>query len=349
MSEIIQLLPDEAYASPNLSNESTVQLEAKELQPYRELVGAAVELVKVWPFGKDVSQIQGQIFGKDFTVRIPHLREGKHARVAIVEVTDGDREEFSCVLRNDPESSEKYLQVIQEKPFVATLVPKLYGVMGDWVVMEKLSGLELQELTDKLASDPSFLKKYARTAYQVIKETSEAGLRLRDVEFGGAHNTIVDPESAEIRIVEQDTIDLYKKRPSNQLVTGQVLKELSQTVKHKDRSKEFVFELVKLASKDIGDEQLYYQATEIGPDHPDYMKTYFTVNHKYPEEGYKVPVTYGSYDSSGMTIAISPDLVESVKNDQLDRFKEIMDAGHYKISIRDKNDSRSAAILLPSK
>lgn len=349
MSESIQPQPAEVYDNPNLNNETTIQHETKELQPYRELIGAAVELVKVWPFGKDVSQIQGEMLGKDFTVRIPHLREGKHARVAIVEVTDGDREEFSCVLRNDPESSNKYLQVIQEKPLVATLVPKLYGVMGDWVVMEKLSGLELQELTEKLTSDPVFLKKYARTAYQVIKETAEAGLRLRDVEFGGAHNAIVDPESAEIRIVEQDTIDLYKKRPSNQLIANQVLKELSQTVKHKDRSQEFVFELVKLASEDIGAEQLYFQATEIGPDHPDYRETYFSVNRKYPEDGYNVPIPTGSYDLSGYTVAISPDLVESAENGQSDRFKEIMNAGQYKISIRDKNDSRSAAILLPSK
>lgn len=96
--------------------------------------------------------IDTDIDGITYHVRLPHLRGGKHGAVAIMEWRGTDGGDVSCVLRKAHGNTglvdaQHYLESIQAEPSIAEVVPQLYGMVGEWAVIERLQGLELDEIT----------------------------------------------------------------------------------------------------------------------------------------------------------------------------------------------------------
>ena len=69
---------------------------------------------------------------------------------------------FECALRSDASDAKEYLKHVEDNPVVAEFVPKLYAIVGNWAVLEKLNGLELAEVEEKMRTDPQFLDKFAQ-------------------------------------------------------------------------------------------------------------------------------------------------------------------------------------------
>lgn len=102
-----------------------------------------------------------------FRVRTPKLRTGKHAHVGLVEIFDNEQV-FECALRSDASDAREYLDHVRDNPSVAEFVPKLYAIVNSWAVLEKLKGLELAEVEERMRKDPQFLEKFARQAFDIV-------------------------------------------------------------------------------------------------------------------------------------------------------------------------------------
>lgn len=300
--------------------------------------------------------ISGEYDGTKYGVRLPHLRRGKHAFVGIVVLNSADGETTSAVIRNQVYDARVYSEVAATHPLVKTLVPELYGISGDWVVMERLYGLELEELETRLRDDPDFRRRYARSAFNVIASAAEAGLQLNDVAFIGGHNVMVRSDDAQIRLIEQRTLAPTIFDP-NETITHQLLSELEHVIdKDEDWRTDYAMQLIQAAIEKVGVENLYMKGRVIKPTNPNYRDAYFLERwEKLSDEGYQKildnPVTREgltvSWFGRGFTEAFTEETLDAAKNGDQERFKAAIAGRNYRTDITDKSDPRYGVIVLP--
>ena len=307
-------------------------------------------------FSKQTS-IEDEVNGTKFLARFPHLRRGKHASVFIVDFDTTSQQPMSFVIRNDLEPGYKFIELEEKHPEIAKRLPKLYGMVNNWVVMEKLEGLELEELTQKLKSDENFSSTYAEQSFQLIQEAANAGLTLDDVMFLNGHNCMVSPLDSSIRIIEQDRYSTIPQRTINELIAKQLFDEL-RTASHGEPQRYqtiFIAQLLQEAFKTIPPDQLYVRGRVIKPTHPLYQDAYQMngwgkisderlkeiLADPIQREGLTIP-----YFESGNTEALSLEFTEAIKENNLELINELLKAHEQTYSVMDKNDPRHTPITL---
>ena len=300
--------------------------------------------------------VSGEHRGTKYGVRLPHLRRGKHAFVGIVDLNGADGETTSAVIRNNVEDARVYSELAATHPIVKTLVPELYGISGDWVVMERLQGLELEELETRLRDDPDFRRGYARSAFGVISSAAGAGLKLNDVAFINGHNVMVSPDDAQIRFVEQRNLAPTIFDP-NETITDQLFSELTHVSdKGEEWRADYAMQLVQAAVEKVGAENLYMKGRAIKPTNPNYKDAYFLERWKKlsDDEYQKIldnPVMREgltvSWFGTGYTEALTEETVDAARSGDKDKFKAAIAGRKYKRDITDKEDPRYGVVILP--
>lgn len=307
--------------------------------------------------------VDGIFEDRTYKIRFPHLRKGKHAAVGIVDIANPDGTTFECVIRNSPDDAMEYLKAAKHDPLVAEYSPQLFGIVDGWVVMEKLAGLELQELDERLRVDPEFLSRYAQNTQELINKLADAHLVMDDVRFINGHNVMVEPETAEVKIIEQKAIHpCLDPRESFEIETAQLFYEAAGIMYMGDRTNvpahraRFLFELCQNAFKHKKPEDLYVRSRVIKPTHPDYKDAWLLQNwEKLSEEEYqriladpnlREKFTINYYDR-GFSETFDPGFVEAIIKGDFSAFQEIVRNGNYKTDITDKNDPRAQILILP--
>jgi len=303
-------------------------------------------------------KIDGEINGILYEVRTPHLRKGKHAFVAIIDIKDRDENIFSCVIRDKPEDAETYLKNVSEKPIIAEYTPKLYRITDNWVIMEKLSGLELEEVTDKIKADEDFAEKYASNVYTLIEKTAESGLILNDVMFVDGHNCMVDPGTGEIKIIEQRSLNPQSILNTKEIITDKLFSEINQIRNALVRNEldgtdqsiiSFMFQVLRKVLASNKSEDLYIKSRAVKPTHPRYKTSWYIQNmeklsdkeHQNILNNPNLRETYTvNFRGSGYTETFSPEFINAIDNNNLAEFRKLIENRKYKINITDKNDPR---------
>lgn len=166
--------------------------------------------------------------------RRPSKIPASESDVFFVEVSkaDSDSSVASFVLRDEIERAVALRVIASAQPQVNTLLdryyPKLYyqDSHSSWTAVERLIGVEEEDLVALLA-DKSFRRQYALKAYQLIIDSTALNLSLGDVVFANGHNCIVNPQTAEIKLVEPN--NLLPKNPGetpSELAARQIFQEL---------------------------------------------------------------------------------------------------------------------------
>ncbi len=299
------------------------------------------------------NEMKGTAAGKEFTIRTPHLRKGKHAFVGIVEVENPDKNSFSCVIRNNPADGKQYQENIAKHPSIADYVPKLYEITDKWVVMEKLSGLELEEVTEKFKTDAEFRRQYAHHAYDLIEKTAQEGIKLNDVKFIDGHNCMVNPHTGEIKVIEQQSLHPQTLFSPKEIITDTLFREMDQVKSRKEKLDpaeiNLVFQMVEKAFANNRPEDLYIKSRVVKPTHPGYKNAWFMqnfeelsdeehrkiLNHPKMRDAYTV-----NFHGTGFTKTFSPELVSAVLAGDAETFDKLIREGKYIINISDKTDPR---------
>lgn len=343
-------------------------LEQSDIGRYKETIRHLITLVKGRP-----NWIEGNIEGTHgdvtFVARDPYLRRGKHASVYIVELSDSQGNSASCVLRSRIEDAKRYLEVLAQYPVIEGMVPALYGIVEKWVVMERLTGLELSELQVKLAENPDFQRKYVQKAFELITRTAQDGLRFDDVAFVDGHNTTADPETADIRIIEQTALYPDRVHSPNEIITDKLFSEVYQ-ITHKKPEEEneqkfqFAFGLLQLAFAHFNPSELYVRSRKIKPTHPGYKEAWWWQNQHLwfkpgggrlsDEEHQRILSDPNlrenftvNYSGAGFTEIFSDEMIEAVKAEDYTKFKELVVGRAYKTNVTNTSDSRDGPIVLP--
>lgn len=300
--------------------------------------------------------VNGEHESTKYRVRLPHLRRGKHAFVGIVDLNGADGETTAAVIRNNVDDARAYSELAATHPLVKALVPELYGISGDWVVMERLHGLELEELETRLRDDSDFRSRYAKSTFDVIVSAAETGLQLNDVSFIDGHNVMVNPDDAQIRLVEQRTLapTIFDQ---NETITSQLFSELTHVSdKGEDWRTDYAMRLVQTAIEKVGAENLYMKGRVIKPTNPNYKEAYLLERWEKlsDEEHQKIldnPVAREgltvSWFGRGYTEAFTDETLDAAKSGDQEKFKAAIAGRKYKRDITDKADSRYGAIVLP--
>ncbi len=342
-------------------------LEQSDIGRYKETIQHLIPSVRGQPNWAQGS-IEGTLGDVAFVARSPHLRRGKHAAVYIVELSDSQGNSASCVLRSDVEDAKRYLEVLAQYPVIEGIVPTLYGIVEKWVVMERLTGLESSELQVKLVEDPDFQQKYAQKAFELITRTAQAGLRLDDVMFIDGHNTMVDPETADIRIIEQTAPYPNRVHSSNEIITDKLFSEVYQITHEKpveeDEQKfQFAYRLLQLAFTHFNPSELYVRPRSIKPTHPGYKEAWWWQNQhlwfkpgggKLSDEEHQRILSDPNlrenftvnYSGTGFTEIFSDEMIEAVKAGGFNKFKELVVGRAYKTNVTNTSDSRYGPIVL---
>ena len=300
--------------------------------------------------------VSGEHEGTKYGVRLPHLRRGKHAFVGIVDLNASDGETTSAVIRNNVEDARVYSELTATHPIVKTLVPELYGICGDWVVMERLQGLELEELEARLRDDPDFRRNYARSAFEVTARAAEAGLQLDDVAFINGHNVMVNPDDAQIRLVEQQILAPTIFDP-NETITNQLFSELTHVSdKGEEWRIDYAMQFVQAAMEKLGAENLYMKGRVIKPSNPNYKDAYYMERwEKLSDEEYQKILANPamqegltvSWFGRGYTEVLTEETIDAAKSGNLVEFRAAIAGRKYKRDITDREDPRYGVVVLP--
>ena len=303
-----------------------------------------------------IFNVIGEHEGTRYQVRFPHLRRGKHAFVGIIDLNNVNGETESAVMRNDVEDARAYAQVASAHPIARSLVPELYGISGDWVFMERLYGLELEELTTRLAEDPDFRAEYVRTSFDLIEQVAGDGLQSNDVSFVNGHNVMINPNDAGIRLVEQKTL-VPTLLDYNEVITDKLFGELMQVSNKPEGWRvDYAMQLLAIAMDKVGAENLFLKGRVIRPTNRNYRDAYYLERwEKLSDEEYQKildnPVAREqltiSWFGRGFTEVISDETWEAVKEGDVNKFKEAIHNRGYRADIKDKEDPRYGVVILP--
>jgi hypothetical protein len=292
----------------------------------------------------------GQIEGYSYTLRLPHAREGKHAVVGILQLTNPEGGIFTCAIRNRPEIIKGYIETVSQIPSLVDYLPQYYGTYGEWVAMECLEGLELGELTDRLEKDSNFQQKYGIEAGSALRSIADSGGDFNDVKFIDGHNVIVDPNTAIPRIIEQDALQKSQYLRPHEVLTGQLRSEILQ-YKPSDGVGRLVvlLTMAHTAIAAISDEELYIRARVVSPAHPSFPVAYYLQNwEELTPELHRQYLDHPDRDQlhcnlpgyTGITQALSAKLLSAIRANDIEKFGELLKQGDVMEGITEPNDPR---------
>ncbi len=302
--------------------------------------------------------------------RLPSARGGKHAFVGLVTLTLDGRS-WDAVIRGDLVTPADYLEIIRAKPEVAGVMPSLYGRIGPYAVMERLKGLELDEVSRRLETDPSFARRYAQAALSLIQGATEKGMMIIDVDFDYGHNCMYDGASGALRLVEQCNLRVSPLNyDSRELLMVSLLDQLRYRNAAKFDAPElnFLWELIRLAVSDAGLARAVVRERRLRFDHPEFrqvfgeqyfghgsafrraksegreaFQTEFDRHFSDPAVRESAWVIYGSFH---WPLVFSEDFLRAVRDDDRARFDEIVHGRKFVNEIRDKSDPRYTPVYL---
>jgi hypothetical protein len=332
-----------------------------EFGQYKDVITGAISAVQKENFSNSSEQpkISGDIDGIQYEVRFPHLRKGKHAFVGIIDIKNPDGSTFSCVMRSGSDDAKSYLKYVSDEPAIADYLPKLYGIVDNFAVMEKLNGLELGEILERIKTDKEFAEKYADNAYAFIEKTANLRVEMHDVMFVDGQNCMVNPDTGEIKIIEQKNLvpkSIYKP---NELIADKLFGEINQISRNMDNVDpsriNLVFQLLCKAFDGNKPEELYEKSRSVRPTHPAYKGAWYMRDYEKlsDEEHQKILNNPKMRDSTltwlgnGYTKAFTPELIDAVSNNDIEAFKKLVKEGKYKMDIKDKNDPRYGDEIAP--
>lgn len=306
-----------------------------------------------------------------YTLDLPDKRN-KHAFVRYVSLQQNGKIIFQCVIR-DQQDTLKTLGGIQAKSI--HYLPKLYRAYGDWAILEKITGIEQEEIQKKLEMDLQFRALYAQETCSLLQATAADKLLLDDVSFVLGNNVKVDPKSANIRLIEQDSLEVSVVRQPNELIAAQLFNEL-ETVSRRptivtpkqpdenlfDNNKlgnlrasrvDFVYQLVELLCQSINPADLYVRPAKIKPTHRKYIGTLMG-GYNYEDAKIIHEMALANNDETSLlfqgnpnTKLLSQRLVDAVNNQDMQTFHSLLLNGEHTTDITDPSDPRTSYVVLP--
>ncbi len=107
-----------------------------------------------------------------------------------------------------------YFSGKEKYPLVVNYQPKLYGVLYEWQIADKLFGfgttLKFKDLKQKIKEDEAFRCRYAKAIFDLYFFVANTDLMLGDItsfiESLCFNNFVVNPETAEIKVVEYGSL-----------------------------------------------------------------------------------------------------------------------------------------------
>lgn len=306
--------------------------------------------------------VEGDIDGLGFKIRMPHLRKGKHATVGIVDLNYPDGSVFSVVLRSGLEDAKHYQDLAGKHPFVEEIMPRQYGTVGNWAVLERLHGLELDELKERMKSDEDFLSNYALNAWDLINTVIDNDMEIQDVHFVDGHNTIVNPLSGQIRLVEQTSIVSRRDGWTHDEIVTQML--ISQVFGRGDKGYDdyeirFITKLMQHAFKVYDHGRLYIRGRVVDQSHPDYENIWVYDYKGTPKPGREGGPWYMQefekdkpdtlpYWGNGETRTFSQDFVSAIQASDFTKVGALIKESRHTSYIGDSSDPRNQPVLVKS-
>jgi hypothetical protein len=223
--------------------------------------------------------------------------------------------------------------------------------------MERLAGLELGELIEKINSDRAFLLKYATETVSLIEQATNEGLRLCDIKFHQGHNCMVNPETAKIRLIELQTLRHQQDWQPNELIADQIMGELYSLGGRKEKHTHqiaFLFQVLRLLRDRMDLNDLFMRPIHIRPTHPQYRNAWYIQNWEaLSDEQYERilanPNTRENFtiNNSGLghTKGLHPEIIGSVMQDNFDVFSQLLIDRKVQVDITDDSDPRSKPII----
>lgn len=345
----------EAEANAESIHVDVEKLES-DIDEYRELFKHIIPLIEE-DYLREKTEVVGQYEGTEYKARLPHLRRGKHGAVVIIEIIKPSGEKFSCVAKHNLYDANTYYEDVKRSPVIAGYIPKYYGAVENWIVMERLEGLELEELIEKIKSDRTFLLKYATETVNLIERATSEGLRLCDIQFHQGHNCMIDSETARIRLIELQTLRHQSDWKSNELMADQILGELyslggRNEVHHHQIA--FLFQVLRLLRERMDLNNLFMRPIHVRPTDPRYRNAYYIQNWEaLSDEQYEGILANPNLrenltvDNSclGYTKGLHPEIIKSVMDDNFEDFSQLLMDRKVQIDITDESDPRSKPII----
>jgi hypothetical protein len=174
---------------------------------------------------------------------------------------------------------------------------------------------------------------------------------------------MVDPETADIRIIEQKSIhtaplDLepYEIETEQLFTEAEGIMYLGNRANVPPHKARFLYELFQNVFLHRKSEELYVRSRRIKPTHPDYKNAWSLQNWKdlSDEEHQQILADPNlrenftvNYFERGFTQIFDPNFIEAITKGDFVAFQEIVRNGNFKTNITDKNDPRSQGVVLP--
>ncbi|MBI3541261.1 MAG: hypothetical protein HY073_03890, partial [Deltaproteobacteria bacterium] len=288
-----------------------------------------------------------------YRVRTPHLGGAGHGPVTIVEF-QWKGTIYSCAIKESLKDLHFFERNRALQPAVTGFHAEVYGALDQWVFMEQLRGYEKKEIVDRLSTQDDFAKKYARAYWRIHSNLTSLGLETWDVAPLGGHNCIFDPESESLRLVELMNSSPISRDAEKPGVLFDALREgLSFGSKGGSRLV-FAFELFRYASQEIDLSELFSRDCIALPSHAafqslmEYYQNLLLENEmqplydllRNPVIGDLVSFVPPASTSPAKTQVFSRVLIESVKSDNFETFKSLVEAKKGIVTIDDPEDPR---------
>lgn len=298
--------------------------------------------------------MKGQFDGKKFKSARPK-RPAEHAYVSIVDIENEDKTRFSCVLRQEESGQDtaRYNASCARHSMASEILPKVYGTYDKWTFIERIHGLEYGDLVARLRTNKTFRSQFAQSLADYALRISAAGIELNDVILTTGHNSMIDPETAGIRLVEIDA--LWPPAPyyeANEHLAGLLFSEIGELSGSRPLTYEtdLAFQILQNIFNRVDPHSLFVKTRAVRPGNPAFRSAYATQFMKevgdseyanmlkHPELWDKLAVIYGR--GNGLTEVFSPELIAAVQNGDFQKFAKIMSAQKQVSHLQDRIDSR---------
>lgn len=338
--------PPEPHQPP-LEKFDFVNIEAPQT-PTEEILKEAIKAVEQNPqdIPSTVTDKQGHIYSlKDTT--------GSHVKVYIAQADSTDVPDF--VIRQSAEDGRTALQVMKNHPTAKKYLPNTFAISDshNWTVMERVTGIEGNVLKAKLQEDPELLEKYAQAFAKVVIDSSQDGLYLADVWWGG-QNVIVNPQTGTLRFIEQRNLREDPHVSASELAANFVFENLdsmhSQTTNARDDMKlqtqeHFMFAFLKECARHVDLQRLFLRSNRYAATHPAYPYRYATPPEELNPENNGSPVPQ-PFTEHLLTRILSKELIKAIKENNFTQFSSLLKTNKFFEEVADNTDPRSAPHIL---
>ncbi len=253
---------------------------------------------------------------------------------------DPEKDIASFVVRNDNQSYQQLRKSAEKNPLAASLLgeyfpdPYYFDQTLGWVAVEKLIGLEGQAVVNHF-QNPAFCELYAQQALTLTVRAYQAGLKLGDVCFVGGTNCMVEPNTAKIKLIEPETLEILLKawQGSFDRSLGRVILEELRVGSYQrigkppvDKSAEarFLFSLCKLASQ-YPEWDTMHDLT-LSPDCFVYIRHMSKVDPDFDKIPFNQQMKQSSdfFYNSGFRKTVNPALTDSIRRDDFSTFNQVL-------------------------